>query len=65
MGLDRGKAVFDERGTPIRIVGSHTDISDWKIREEEVRKCATTDSLPMHITGYMVLTFWPGRCKCL
>jgi diguanylate cyclase (GGDEF)-like protein/PAS domain S-box-containing protein len=43
--LDRGKAVFDGKGTPIRIVGSHTDISDWKIREEELRKCATTDSL--------------------
>jgi PAS domain S-box-containing protein len=32
--LTRGKALFDEHGKPIRISGSHTDISEKKIAED-------------------------------
>lgn len=32
--LTRGKALFDDKGKPIRISGSHTDISEKKIAED-------------------------------
>ena len=35
--LDRGKALWDKSGNPIRMVGSHADISDRKQREERLR----------------------------
>jgi PAS domain S-box-containing protein len=34
--LSRGQALWDERGTPVRMVGSHTDISDRKRYESEI-----------------------------
>ncbi len=34
--LDRGKALWDKSGNPIRMVGSHTDISDRKQAEEQI-----------------------------
>lgn len=35
--LDRGKVVlWDEKGNPLRIVGTHTDITDQKVREENL-----------------------------
>lgn len=35
--LDRGKVVlWDENGNPLRIVGTHTDITDQKVREENL-----------------------------
>jgi PAS domain S-box-containing protein len=39
--LDRGQALWNEDGTPMRMVGSHTDISEAK-RDEVVRKQAET-----------------------
>lgn len=36
--LDRGKAIWDETGKPIRVVGSHSDISERKWAEEALRK---------------------------
>ncbi|OLP17886.1 hypothetical protein BST81_12565 [Leptolyngbya sp. 'hensonii'] len=35
--LSRGQALWDESGVPVRIVGSHTDISDRKQAEENLR----------------------------
>ncbi|MDY6806063.1 MAG: response regulator [Cyanobacteriota bacterium] len=46
----RGKAVWDEEGRPLRMVGSHQDISDRKAAEEALRRYelivkATTDGI--------------------
>ncbi|WP_019500027.1 PAS domain-containing protein [Pseudanabaena sp. PCC 6802] len=35
--LDRGQALWDEAGNVVRMAGSHTDISDRKQAEEELR----------------------------
>ena len=42
---DRGKSLRDEKGNPIRVVGSHTDISDRKKAEEALQQQAQKDSL--------------------
>ncbi|WP_161635031.1 PAS domain S-box protein [Leptolyngbya sp. Heron Island J] len=36
--LDRGQALWDATGTPIRMVGSHTDISDRKRNEATIQQ---------------------------
>lgn len=44
--LDRGMAITrDEHGTPLRMVGTHTDITAHKEMEERLRTLATTDGL--------------------
>ncbi|MGF1542299.1 MAG: PAS domain-containing protein [Pleurocapsa sp.] len=35
--LDRGQAVWNERGNPVRMVGSHTDITERKRAEAELK----------------------------
>ncbi|MGH9614470.1 MAG: PAS domain-containing protein, partial [Bryobacteraceae bacterium] len=35
--LSRGKAEWDENGNPVRLVGSHSDITDRKMAEEALR----------------------------
>ena len=36
--LDRGKALFDENGNPVRVVGFHTDITPQVRHEKEISK---------------------------
>jgi len=36
--LDRGKTVYDENGKPIRMIGTHTDITQTKLIEIELSK---------------------------
>lgn len=47
--LARGQAVWDENGHPVRMVGSHTDITERKESEAQLARDAIYDSL----TGLM------------
>ena len=41
----RGKALLDDKGDPIRLAGSYTDITELKIQEEKLYRHAYYDSL--------------------
>lgn len=43
--LDTGVAIWDEKGHPIRMAGSHTDITKRKMWENHVNKLAFFDSI--------------------
>ncbi len=43
--LDRGQGVWDDRGRPIRVAGSHTDVTTRKLAEERLNSEANTDAL--------------------
>jgi diguanylate cyclase (GGDEF)-like protein/PAS domain S-box-containing protein len=47
--LARGKAIFDANGSPLRLIGAHTDITERKCAEERLFYQASFDSL----TGLM------------
>ena len=43
--LDRGKAIWDQSGRPIRMIGSRTDINTRKLAEEQLNSDANSDAL--------------------
>ncbi len=43
--LSRGKAIWDAEGKPVRIAGSHTDITEYKKMEEKLQYMAYYDEL--------------------
>ena len=43
--MGRGQAVWDERGRPVRMAGSHTDITDRRRAEDLLSRQARTDDL--------------------
>ena len=43
--LSRGKAIWDSEGEPVRIAGSHTDITEYKKMEEKLQYMAYYDEL--------------------
>jgi diguanylate cyclase (GGDEF)-like protein/PAS domain S-box-containing protein len=43
--LNKGKAIWDKRGNPLRMVGSSTDITEEKEMEKEIHRLAYYDNL--------------------
>ncbi|MEO1094665.1 MAG: PAS domain S-box protein [Cyanobacteria bacterium J06638_28] len=52
--LARGKAVFDENGRPVRVVGSHRDTSNRKAMETELRDRLQFEQLLRRILTQLV-----------
>ncbi|MCT4607299.1 MAG: EAL domain-containing protein [Marinisporobacter sp.] len=55
--LSRGKAIFNKNKKPIRMAGSHEDITHYKIAEENIYRLAYYDSL----TGLPNRTFFEEK----
>jgi diguanylate cyclase (GGDEF)-like protein/PAS domain S-box-containing protein len=55
----KGKLLFSDKGEPVRIAGSHTDITEKKKREEKLEHLACYDQL----TGTMLRTAFMDRLK--
>lgn len=54
--LSKAKAIWDKDGTPLRVCGSHTDITDEKIQEKRIETMAYYDS-----TTKVPNRFWLGE----
>lgn len=54
--LSKAKAIWDNNGTPLRVCGSHTNITDEKIQEKRIETMAYYDS-----TTKVPNRFWLGE----
>jgi len=48
--LDRGQALWDENGNVVRMIGSHTDITERKLAEEELHRQHLRSQLFANVT---------------
>jgi PAS domain S-box-containing protein len=55
--LDRGQALWDEDGNPIRMVGSHTDVTDRKRAEEVLCESQERLSLALDVAHMVTWDF--------
>jgi PAS domain S-box-containing protein len=55
--LDRGQALWDEAGNPVRMVGSHTDVTDRKRAEEVLRESQERLSLALEVAHMVTWDF--------
>jgi two-component system sensor histidine kinase/response regulator len=56
--LSQGQALWDERGKPLRVAGSHTDISERKAKEEAIEQQAARDSLLSRLSRQLIDRDW-------
>jgi two-component system sensor histidine kinase/response regulator len=56
--LSQGQALWDERGNPLRVAGSHTDISERKAKEEAIEQQAARDSLLSRLSRQLIDRDW-------
>ncbi len=55
--LDRGQALWDEAGNPVRMVGSHNDVTDRKRAEEVLRESQERLSLALEVAHMVTWDF--------
>jgi len=58
--LARGQAIWDENGKPIRLIGTHTDITERKVAEEQLLYLAQRDPLTGLLNRRQFLSLFRG-----